>query len=209
MEKVDDKKDKEERTEEKFTKRPHLTDKCWSGNELGKIYQYLNTLEKYCDVLEKALDEAVLNVECHDCSHCNNETDEKCRKCLKSVWLKNASIKIENNKKMIKKGIKKMETMEKMEKIDTIEKMDKQKLLKKVKENFKKKRKRFLIEYQETNDFSKAFDNAEETLEFLSQSFTDEEKEKFGFNRVKVGVSIHSNYSNTNTSKKYSINVYA
>lgn len=99
--------------------------------------------------------------------------------------------------------------METMEKIETIEKMDKQKLLKKVKENFKKKRRRFLIEYQETNDFSKAFDNAEETLKFLSQSFTDEEKEKFSFNRVKVGVSIHSSYSNTNTSKKYSINVYA
>ena len=97
MEKVKNKKDNKEKEAEKITKRPHLTDKCWSGNELEKIYQYLNALEKYCDVLEKALDEAVLDAECRDCSHCNNETDEKCRKCLKSVWLKNACSKIENN----------------------------------------------------------------------------------------------------------------
>ena len=101
MEKVKNEKDNKERKAEKITKRPHLTDKCWSGNELEKIYQYLNALEKYCDVLEKALDEAVLDVECRDCSHCNDETDEKCRKCLKSVWLKNAYSKIKNktNKK--------------------------------------------------------------------------------------------------------------
>lgn len=95
MEKTNDTK---ERKSLELPKRPHLTDKCWSGNELGKIYQYLNTLEKYCDVLEKALDEALFDVECRDCSYCNDETDEKCRKCLKSRWLKSAYSKIKNVK---------------------------------------------------------------------------------------------------------------
>lgn len=107
MEKVNDKKDNKEKKERKsvqIPKRPHLTDGCWNGNELEALYQYSDALEEYCDVLEKALDEAVLDVECRDCSHCNNESNEKCRKCLKSVWLKNASTKIENNKKMYKKG---------------------------------------------------------------------------------------------------------
>lgn len=77
-------------------KRPHLTDECWVGTELEKIYQCLDALEEYCDVLEKSLDEAVFDVECRDCSYCNDETDEKCRVCLKSRWLRSAYSKIKN-----------------------------------------------------------------------------------------------------------------
>lgn len=80
----------------KFLKRPHLTDGCWNGNELEALYQYSDALEEYCDVLEKSLDEAVFDAECRDCSYCNDETDEKCRKCLKSRWLKSAYSKIKN-----------------------------------------------------------------------------------------------------------------
>ena len=79
-------------------KRPHLTDECWVGTELEKIYQCLDALEEYCDVLEKSLDEAVFDVECRDCSYCNDETYEKCSACLKSRWVRSAYSKIKNKK---------------------------------------------------------------------------------------------------------------
>ena len=95
MEKLNDVKDSKN---VQVPKRPHLTDECWNGNELEKMYQYLEAIEEYCDVLEKSLDEAVFDVECRDCSYCNDETDEKCRTCLKSRWLRSAYSKVKNEK---------------------------------------------------------------------------------------------------------------
>jgi len=95
MEKTNDTK---ERKNLELPKRPHLSDECWNGNALEILQSYLNALEEYCDMLEKSLDEALFDVECRDCSYCNDETDEKCRKCLKSKWLKSAYSKIKNVK---------------------------------------------------------------------------------------------------------------
>lgn len=95
MEKTNDTK---ERKSLEPPKRPHLSDECWNGNALEILQSYLNALEEYCDMLEISLDEALFDVECRDCSCCNDETDEKCRKCLKSRWLKSAYSKIKNVK---------------------------------------------------------------------------------------------------------------
>lgn len=95
MEKSNDTKDSKN---VQVPKRPHLSDECWVGTELEKIHQYLDAIEEYCDVLEKSLDEAVFDVECRDCSYCNDETDEKCRACLKSRWLRSAYSKVKNEK---------------------------------------------------------------------------------------------------------------
>lgn len=66
--------------------------------------------------------------------------------------------------------------------------MDKNALFKKVREYFKKKRKFWTINYQELNNMSDAYSISENILNELSKEFTEEEKEKYGFNRLKVGV---------------------
>ena len=66
--------------------------------------------------------------------------------------------------------------------------MDKNVLFKKVREYFKKKRKFWTINYQELNNMSDAYSISENILNELSKEFTEEEKEKYGFNRLKVGV---------------------
>lgn len=76
----------------------------------------------------------------------------------------------------------------------------KEKMLKKVKENFKKKRRKWSIDYCVENNMSDAYDVALSTLTFLDNSFTEEEKEKWHFTNVKVAVNKHSD-------NKYQINV--
>lgn len=66
--------------------------------------------------------------------------------------------------------------------------MDKNTLFKKVKENFKKKRKFWVINYIETRDFYKAYSLSESLLNELTDLFNEEEKEKYSFNRLKIGV---------------------
>lgn len=66
--------------------------------------------------------------------------------------------------------------------------MDKNALFKKVREYFKKKRKFWTINYQELNDMTEAYSNSENILNELSKEFTEEEKEKYDFNRLRVGV---------------------
>ena len=75
----------------------------------------------------------------------------------------------------------------------------KEKMLKKVKENFKKRHK-WSIDYCVENNMSDAYDVALLTLTFLDNSFTEEEKEKWHFTNVKVAVNRHSD-------NKYQINV--
>lgn len=73
--------------------------------------------------------------------------------------------------------------------------MDKKVLFKKVREYFKKKRKFWTINYQELNNMSDAYSISENILNELSKEFTEEEKEKYGFNRLKVGVTpLDDNY---------------
>lgn len=73
--------------------------------------------------------------------------------------------------------------------------MDKNALFKKVREYFKKKRKFWTINYQELNNMSDAYSISENILNELSKEFTEEEKEKYGFNRLKVGVTpLDDNY---------------
>lgn len=66
--------------------------------------------------------------------------------------------------------------------------MDKQKLLKKVKENFKKKRKRWKIECEKLENIEKAYDMSYDLLLFFDNSFNEEEKEKFNYNNLILGV---------------------
>lgn len=66
--------------------------------------------------------------------------------------------------------------------------MDKNALFKKVREYFKKKRKFWTINYQELNDMAEAYSNSENILNELSKEFTEEEKEKYDFNRLRVSV---------------------
>ena len=61
-------------------------------------------------------------------------------------------------------------------------------VLKKVKENFKKKRKRWIISVNSTDTIENAYESAKNLLTFLTDSFTDDEKEKYSFQRVKVEV---------------------
>ena len=73
--------------------------------------------------------------------------------------------------------------------------MDENALFKKVREYFKKKRKFWTINYQELNNMSDAYSISENILNELSKEFTEEEKEKYGFNRLKVGVTpLDDNY---------------
>lgn len=73
--------------------------------------------------------------------------------------------------------------------------MDKNTLFKKVREYFKKKRKFWTINYQELNNMSDAYSISENILNELSKEFTEEEKEKYDFNRLKVGVTpLGDNY---------------
>lgn len=66
--------------------------------------------------------------------------------------------------------------------------MDKNALFKKVREYFKKKRKFWAINYQELKNMSDAYSISENILNELSKEFTEEEKEKYDFNRLRVGV---------------------
>ena len=73
--------------------------------------------------------------------------------------------------------------------------MDKNALFKKVREYFKKKRKFWTINYQELNNMSEAYSISENILNELSKEFTEEEKEKYDFNRLRVGVTpLDDNY---------------
>ena len=76
----------------------------------------------------------------------------------------------------------------------------KEKMLKKIKENFKKKIRNWSIDYCTENNMDDAYDVALSTLTFLDNSFTEEEKEKWHFTNVKVAVTKHSD-------NKYQINV--
>lgn len=71
--------------------------------------------------------------------------------------------------------------------------MDKNALFKKVREYFKKKRKFWTINYQELNDMAEAYSNSESILNELSKEFTEEEKEKYDFNRLFVTVTPFDN----------------
>lgn len=82
-----------------------------------------------------------------------------------------------------------------------MELMAKEKMLKKVKENFKKKRHRWNIEYCVEDSMSNAYDVALSTMKFLDESFNEDEKEKWHFNNVKVAVSKHDD-------NEYQVNVY-
>lgn len=45
---------------------------------------YISKLEK----LERALDKAVEDIECYDCSCWDDSTNERCKKCLKERYMK-------------------------------------------------------------------------------------------------------------------------
>lgn len=81
-----------------------------------------------------------------------------------------------------------------------MELMTKEKMLKKVRENFKKKRRRWNIDYCVENSMNTAYDVALSTLTFLDGSFNEDEKEKWHFNNVKVAVIKHND-------NEYQINV--
>ena len=81
-----------------------------------------------------------------------------------------------------------------------MELMTKEKMLKKVKENFKKKRRRWNIDYCVEDNMNNAYDVALSTLNFLDESFNEDEKEKWHFNNVKVAVNKHND-------NEYQINV--
>lgn len=61
-------------------------------------------------------------------------------------------------------------------------------LLKKVTQNFKKKRKRWLITLGYSKEIDVSYFQAKEYMKYFSKSFSDEEKEKYEFNKLKVGV---------------------
>lgn len=66
--------------------------------------------------------------------------------------------------------------------------MNNNEILKKVKENFKKKRGKWYFEVSTMNSMNEAYDKAKEILEYLDKSFSTDEKEKFSFNKIIVGV---------------------
>lgn len=61
-------------------------------------------------------------------------------------------------------------------------------VLKKVKENFKKKRGMWLIHVGDLNSIEDAYDMADEISDKLSNAFNPDDKEKFHFNRMSVGI---------------------
>ena len=63
-----------------------------------------------------------------------------------------------------------------------------QTILKKVRENFKKKRRYWSFDCCTVNSMDVAFNTGQQLLEELSSSFSDEEKEKYNFNNLKVCV---------------------
>lgn len=81
--------------------------------------------------------------------------------------------------------------------------MDNNKILQKIKENFKKKRGRWKIEVGEFDNFSIAYDKAHDVLDWLSTCFDEDEKEKYMFNKMAIGVTPATNtYNFTITYKR-------
>ncbi len=74
-----------------FSKEVTLTD--MQGKAMSKIQDidyeaYSLALEKYITILEKALDIACGDVECRDCSFCNDSTNERCIYCKRDWYMK-------------------------------------------------------------------------------------------------------------------------
>ena len=65
-------------------------------------------------------------------------------------------------------------------------------VLKKVRDNFKKKRKHWEFEVDTFNCLGEngAYDRADSLLGFLSNSFNADEKDKYSFNKLVVGVTL-------------------
>lgn len=71
--------------------------------------------------------------------------------------------------------------------------------LKKAKEYFKKKRKKWKVELGEINNMSESYEFAQALLNYLFNSFNDDEKEKYNFNRLSVGILINCMTENKDT----------
>lgn len=57
-------------------------------DENGKLIRGQEIFD-YIERLEKALDKAVEDIECYDCSCWDDSTNERCKKCLKERYMKN------------------------------------------------------------------------------------------------------------------------
>lgn len=57
--------------------------------DIDDICNYLLEDKHEIDRLEKALDKAVEDIECYDCSCWDDSTNERCKKCLKERCMKN------------------------------------------------------------------------------------------------------------------------
>lgn len=73
--------------------------------------------------------------------------------------------------------------------------MDKNKLMKEVRKAFKKKTRKWYLDLQEYNNFSLAYDETSNLLSELMKEFTEQEREKWNVNKLKVGVKcLKNNY---------------
>lgn len=66
--------------------------------------------------------------------------------------------------------------------------MEDKTIVKKVKENLKKKRKKWYIKCDEVSNMNEAFISAESLMNELTKTFSDDEKEKYVFSKIKIGV---------------------
>lgn len=66
--------------------------------------------------------------------------------------------------------------------------MEDKTIVKKVKENLKKKRKKWYIKCDEVSNMNEAFVSAESLMNELTKTFSDDEKEKYVFSKIKIGV---------------------
>lgn len=73
--------------------------------------------------------------------------------------------------------------------------MDKNKLMKEVRKAFKKKTRKWHLDLQEYDNFSLAYDETSNLLSELMKEFTEQEREKWNVNKLKVGVKkLNNNY---------------
>lgn len=73
--------------------------------------------------------------------------------------------------------------------------MDKNKLMKEVRKAFKKKARKWHLDLQEYDNFSLAYDETSNLLSELMKEFTEQEREKWNVNKLKVGVKkLNNNY---------------
>lgn len=71
--------------------------------------------------------------------------------------------------------------------------MENSEVLKKVKENFKKKRKHWKIDVGQVGCFRGSYDKASELMDFLYSSFNKDDREKYSFNKLSVSVTNKDN----------------